>query len=42
MLDLLEDPVAFDTNDDAVGVDLLAPGDSADSPDPPRGGRSGA
>jgi anti-sigma factor RsiW len=42
MLDLLEDPVAFETNDDAVGVDLLAPGDSADSPDPPRGGRSGA
>lgn len=42
MLDLLEDPVAFDSNDDAVGVDLLAPGDSADSPDPPRGGRSGA
>jgi len=42
MLDLLEDPVAFEANDDAVGVDLLAPGDSADSPDPPRGGRSGA
>lgn len=42
MLDLLEDPVAFDANDDAEGMDLLAPGDSPDSPIPPRGGRSGA
>jgi hypothetical protein len=41
MLDLLEDPEAFDANDDAEGMDLLAPGDSADSPNPPRGGRSG-
>jgi anti-sigma factor RsiW len=41
LLDILEDPAAFDA-DDAEGMDLLAPGDSADSPDPPRGGRSGA
>ena len=41
MLDLLEDPEAFDANDDAEGMELLAPGDSADSPNPPRGGRSG-
>ena len=38
----LEDPAAFDANDDAEGMELLAPGDSADSPNPPRGGRSGA
>jgi len=42
LLDILEDPVAFDANDDAEGMELLAPGDSADSPNPPRGGRSGA
>ena len=42
LLDILEDPAAFDANDDAEGVDLLAPGDSADSPNLPRGGRSGA
>ena len=42
MLDLLEDPAAFDANGDAEGMDFLAPGDSADSPNPPRGGRSGA
>ena len=42
MLDLLEDPEAFDANDDAEGMELLAPGDSADSPNRPRGGRSGA
>lgn len=42
MLDLLEDPAAFDANDDAEGMDLLAPGGSANSPDPPRGGRGGA
>ncbi|MFA5808106.1 MAG: anti-sigma factor [bacterium] len=42
LLDLLEDPAAFDANDDAEGMELLAPGDSADSPNPPRGGRSGA
>jgi len=42
MLDLLEDPVAFDANDDAEGMDLLAPGAPAESPHPPRGGRSGA
>jgi len=42
LLDILEDPAAFDANGDAEGVELLAPGDSADSPNPPRGGRSGA
>jgi len=42
LLDILEDPAAFDANDDAEGMDLLAPGDSADPQDPPRGGRSGA
>jgi hypothetical protein len=42
LLDLLEDPTAFDANGDAEGVELLAPGDSANSPNPPRGGRSGA
>jgi len=42
MLDILEDPAAFDANDDAEEMDLLAPGDSSDSPAPPRGGRSGA
>ena len=42
LLDILEDPVDLDANDDAEGMDLLAPGDSADSPNPPRGGRSGA
>ena len=42
LLDILEDPAVFDANDDAEGVDLLAPGDSADSPDLPRGGKSGA
>ena len=41
MLDLLEDLDAFDANDDAEGMDLLAPGDSAVSPNPPRGRRSG-
>jgi len=42
LLDLLEDPGALDANGDAEGMELLAPGDSADSPIPPRGGRSGA
>jgi hypothetical protein len=42
LLDILEDPAAFDANDDAEGVDLLAPGDSPDPPNPPPGGRSGA
>lgn len=42
LLDILEDPAAFDANDDAEGMDLLAPGDSADSPTPPRGGRRDA
>ena len=42
LLDILEDPAAFEADDDAEGMELLAPGDSADSPTPPRGGRSGA
>ena len=42
LLDILEDPAAFDANGDAEGMDLLAPGDSADSPNLLRGGRSGA
>jgi len=42
LLDLLEDPGALDANGDAEGMELLAPGDSAVSPNPPRGGRSGA
>jgi len=42
LLDILEDPVDLDASDDAEGMDLLAPGDPADSPNPPRGGRSGA
>jgi len=41
MLDLLEDPEAFDANDDEEGMELLAPGDSAEPPNPPRRGRSG-
>lgn len=42
LLDLLEDPAAFDANGDAEGMELLAPGDPADSPSVPRGKRSGA
>jgi anti-sigma factor RsiW len=43
LLDILEDPAAFDASDDAEGMELLAPGgDSANSSNPPRGGRSGA
>ncbi|MGZ8461048.1 MAG: anti-sigma factor family protein [Candidatus Deferrimicrobiaceae bacterium] len=42
LLDILEDPAAFDANGDAEGMDLLAPGSSTDSPNSPRGGRSGA
>ena len=42
LLDLLEDPADLDANDDAEGMELLVPGDSADSPNPARGGRSGA
>lgn len=42
LLDILDDSSAFDANGDAEGMDLLAPGDSADSPDSPPGGRSGA
>jgi anti-sigma factor RsiW len=42
LIDLLEDPAAFDANDDAEGMEMLAPGASTDSPNRPRGGRSGA
>lgn len=42
LLDILEDPAAFDANGDAEGMDLLAPGEPVDSPSPPRGKRSGA
>ena len=42
LLDILEDPAGLDANDDAEAMDLLAPGDSADSPNRPRGGRGGA
>jgi anti-sigma factor RsiW len=42
LLDILEDPAAFDANDDAEGVDLLAPGESADSPKPPPARKDGA
>ena len=42
LLDILEGPADLDANDDAEGMELLAPGDSTDSPNPPRGGRSGA
>jgi hypothetical protein len=42
LLDLLEDPTDLDANDDAEGLELLVPGDSAESPNPARSGRSGA
>jgi len=42
LLDLLEDPADLDASDDAEGMELLVPGNSADSPNPPGGGRSGA
>jgi predicted anti-sigma-YlaC factor YlaD len=42
LLDILEDPADLDENDDMERMDLLAPGDSADSPNPPRGGSGGA
>jgi len=42
LLDILEDPAAFDANDDGEGVDLLAPVDSADSPKPSTGRKGGA
>lgn len=42
LLDLFEDPADLDANNDAEGMELLAPGTPADSPSPPRGGRSGA
>jgi len=42
LLDLLEDPADLDADDDAEGMELLVPGDSSVSPNPARGGRSGA
>ena len=42
LLDILEDPADLDASDDAEGMDLLAPGGSADTPNSSRGGRSGA
>lgn len=42
LLDILEDPDDLDANDEAEGMDLLAPGSSVVVPTPPRGGRSGA
>jgi hypothetical protein len=42
LLDILEDTVALDANGDAEGMELLAPGDSAEPSRPIRGGRSGA
>lgn len=42
LLDLLEDTNALDADGDAEGMDLLAPGDSPEPPNPTRGGRSGA
>jgi hypothetical protein len=42
LLDILEDPDDLDANDEAEGMDLLAPGSSADTTNPPRGRRSGA
>jgi hypothetical protein len=42
LLDFLEDPADLDANDDTEGMELLVPGDSADSPNPARGIRSGA
>jgi hypothetical protein len=41
LLDVLEDPDVLDANDEADGMDLLAPGNAANPPDPRRGGRSG-
>jgi len=42
LLDILEDPADLDATDDAEGMDLLAPGGSAEPPNSSRGGRSGA
>lgn len=42
LLDILEDPAAFDADGDAEGTDLLVPGAPADSPSVPGGKRSGA
>jgi hypothetical protein len=42
LLDILEDPDDLNANDEAEGMDLLAPGGSGDDPNPPRRGRSGA
>ncbi len=42
LLDILEDTVSLDADGDAEGMELLAPGDSAEPSRPTRGGRSGA
>lgn len=42
LLDVLEDTAAFDADGDAEGMDLLAPGNEADTTMPARGARSGA
>jgi hypothetical protein len=42
LLDILEDPDDFNANDEADGMELLAPGGSVDAPNPLRGKRSGA
>ncbi len=39
LLDILEDPAAFESNVDAEGVDLLAPRDPQDPANLPRGGK---
>jgi len=42
LLDVLEDTATFDADGESEGMDLLAPGDSAEPPAPTRGARSGA
>lgn len=41
LLDVLEDPDDLNADDEAEGMDLLAPGGSVDAPNPLRGGRGG-
>jgi len=42
LLDILEDPAAFESDGDAEGMDLLAPGGAGESRGAARGKRSGA
>src|SRR5512141_2397479 len=42
LLDVLEDPDDLNADDEAEGMDWLAPGGYVDAPNPPRGGRGGA